>query len=132
MIEEIVNAQAEIESCITKSDVLQEKIVSKVKQEGESLADVRALQAIAASHLAGRRKDLIRVISESLPFMIAGLPDDIEDWNITDAKQQIESMNVANSTREIVNQTLAKLSPKLSKNDEKTVNISIRIRIKRK
>ena len=51
--------------------------------------------------------------------MIAGLPDDIEDWNITDAKQQIESMNVANSTREIVNQTLAKLSPKLSKNDEK-------------
>ena len=28
-------------------------------------------------------------------------------------------MNVANSTREIVNQTLAKLSPKLSKNDEK-------------
>ena len=51
--------------------------------------------------------------------MIAGLPDDIEDWKISDAKQQIESMNVANSTREIVNQTLAKLSPKLSKNDEK-------------
>ena len=78
MIEEIVNAQAELESSITKSDVLQEKIVSKGKQEGESLADVRALQAIAASHLAGRRKDLIRVVSESLPFMIAGLPDDIE------------------------------------------------------
>ena len=57
MIEEIVNAQAELESCITKSDELQEKIVSKGKQEGESLADVRALQAIAASDLAGRRKD---------------------------------------------------------------------------
>ena len=119
LIEEIANAQAELENCISKSDELQEKIVSKGKQEGESLADVRALQAIAASHLAGRRKDLIRVVSESLPFMIAGLPDDIEDWKISDAKQQIESMNVANSAREIVNQTLAKLSPKLSMNDEK-------------
>ena len=33
-------------------------IVSKGKEEGESLGEVRAKQAVAASHLAGRRKGI--------------------------------------------------------------------------
>ena len=115
----------DLDKCIEKANSLQNMIVSKGKEEGESLGEVRAKQAIAASHLAGRRKELIRVISESLPFIIAGVPNEINDWEIVEAKETIENNLVANSTRDILDKILKRLNPKLAKPDVKRINTAM-------
>ena len=115
----------DLDKCIEKANSLQNMIVSKGKEEGESLGEVRAKQAIAASHLAGRRKELIRVISESLPFIIAGVPNEINDWEILKAKETIENNLVANSTRDILDKILKRLNPKLAKPDVKRINAAM-------
>ena len=50
--------------------------------------------------------ELIRVISETLPFMIAGMPNELEDWGIVEAKEAIENNLVASSSRELVEKIL--------------------------
>ena len=115
----------DLDKCIEKANSLQNMIVSKGKEEGESLGEVRAKQAIAASHLAGRRKELIRVISESVPFIIAGVPNEINDWEIVEAKETIENNLVANSTRDILDKILKRLNPKLAKPDVKRINTAM-------
>ena len=115
----------DLDKCIEKANSLQNMIVSKGKEEGESLGEVRAKQAIAASHLAGRRKELIRVISESLPFIIAGVPNEINDWEILKAKETIENNLVANSTRDILDKILKRLKPGLAKPDVKRINAAM-------
>ena len=115
----------ELDKCIKKANSLQSMIVSKGKEEGESLGEVRAKQAIAASHLAGRRKELIRVISESLPFIIAGVPSEITEWGIINAKETIENNLVANSTRDILDKILGRLKPGLAKSDVKRMKVAM-------
>ena len=115
----------DLEKYVDKANSLQSMIVSKGREEGESLGEVRAKQAIAASHLAGRRKELIRVISESLPFIIAGFPNEINDWEILKAKETIENNLVANSTRDILDKILKRLNPKLAKPDVKRINAAM-------
>ena len=111
--EKITKKSKELSNCIEKANSLQGMIVSKGKEEGESLGEVRAIQAVAASHLAGRRKELIRVISESLPFIIAGIPSDIDEWGIMKAKETIENNLIANSTRGIFEKIFKRLKPGL-------------------
>ena len=123
--ETIIKKEKELEKASEKANSLQSMIVSKGKEEGESLGEVRAKQAVAASHLAGRRKELIRVISESLPFIIAGVPSEIDEWGILAAKETIENNLVANSTREILDKILARLNPGLSKADVKRMKIAM-------
>jgi DNA sulfur modification protein DndD len=113
----ITNKAKQLEKCTEKANSLQGMIVSKGKEEGESLGEVRAKQAVAASHLAGRRKELVRVISESLPFIIAGIPRKIDEWQIMEAKETIENNLIANSTREILDKILGRLNPGLSRVD---------------
>ena len=115
----ITKKAKELEKCTEKANSLQGMIVSKGKEEGESLGEVRAKQAVAASHLAGRRKELIRVVSESLPFIIAGIPREIDEWQIMEAKETIENNLIANSTRDILDKILGRLNPGLSKTDVK-------------
>ena len=121
---DIAKKSSELENCIEKANSLQSMIVSK-GEEGESLGEVRAKQAIAASHLAGRRKELIRVISESLPFMIAGAPVDLNDWDIIKAKDTIENNLIASSTRDILDKILGRLKPELSKSDVKRMKVAM-------
>ena len=121
----ITKKSTELEKCIEKANSLQSMIVSKGKEEGESLGEVRAKQAIAASHLAGRRKELIRVISESLPFIIAGVPSEITEWDIMKAKETIENNLVANSTRDILDKILGRLKPGLPKPDVKRMKVAM-------
>ena len=121
----ITKKSKELDKCIEKANSLQSMIVSKGKEEGESLGEVRAKQAIAASHLAGRRKELIRVISESLPFIIAGVPSEITEWDIMKAKETIENNLVANSTRDILDKILGRLKPRLPKPDVKRMKVAM-------
>ena len=123
--DKIIKKSIELEKCIAKANTLQGMIVSKGKEEGESLGEVRAKQAVAASHLAGRRKELIRVISDSLPFIIAGIPSDIDEWNITTAKETIENNLIANSTRDILDKILGRLKPKLAKSDVNRMKVAM-------
>ena len=123
--ENITKKSKELDKCIEKANSLQSMIVSKGKEEGESLGEVRAKQAIAASHLAGRRKELIRVISESLPFIIAGVPNEIIEWDIIKAKEAIENNLVANSTRDILDKILGRLKPGLPKPDVKRMKVAM-------
>lgn len=123
--ENITKKSKELDKCIEKANSLQSMIVSKGKEEGESLGEVRAKQAIAASHLAGRRKELIRVISESLPFIIAGVPSEITEWDIMKAKETIENNLVANSTRDILDKILGRLKPGLPKPDVKRMKVAM-------
>jgi len=123
--DKITKKSTELEKCVGKANTLQTMIVSKGKEEGESLGEVRAKQAVAASHLAGRRKELIRVISESLPFIIAGIPSDIDEWNITTAKETIENNLIANSTRDILDKILGRLKPGLAKSDVKRMKVAM-------
>jgi DNA sulfur modification protein DndD len=121
----ITKKSKELDKCIEKANSLQSMIVSKGREEGESLGEVRAKQAIAASHLAGRRKELIRVISESLPFIIAGVPSEITEWDIIKAKETIENNLVANSTRDILDKILGRLKPGLPKPDVKRMKVAM-------
>jgi len=123
--ENITKKSKELDKCIGKANSLQSMIVSKGKEEGESLGEVRAKQAIAASHIAGRRKELIRVISESLPFIIAGVPSEITEWEIMKAKETIENNLVANSTRDILDKILGRLKPGLPKSDVKRMKFAM-------
>jgi DNA sulfur modification protein DndD len=123
--DKITKKSKELDKCIVKANSLQSMIVSKGKEEGESLGEVRAKQAVAASHLAGRRKELIRVISESLPFIIAGIPRDIDEWDIMKAKETIENNLIANSTRDILDKILGRLKPGLPKPDVKRMKVAM-------
>jgi DNA sulfur modification protein DndD len=125
LTDKIAITSKDLEKCTEKANSLQSMIVSKGKEEGESLGEVRAKQAVAASNLAGRRKELIRVISESLPFIIAGVPGEINEWGIIEAKETIENNLVANSTREILDKILARLNPELSKPDVKRMKVAM-------
>jgi len=125
LIEQISDITEELEECMTKANSLQNMIVSKGKEEGESLGDVRAAQAIAASHLAGRRKELIRVVSESLPFMVSGIPTELDKWGIMDAKSTIENNLVAHSTRDILDKILTRMDPLISDDDEKRMKTAL-------
>ena len=109
----------------SRSTELHNMIISKGQEEGQNLGNVRAVQAVAASHLAGRRKELIRVLSDSLPFMIAGLPTDIKDWNIEDTIELIQTNLVSNSARDILDKILKNLDPGLAKTEEKRVRAAL-------
>lgn len=111
--DEMAEKQKLLDGYLERSNSLQELIVSKGNAEGGDLGDVRSKQAIAASHLAGRRMELIRVISESLPFMIAGMPNELDDWGITEARNAIENNLVAASSKEIIERILPLVKPKI-------------------
>ena len=46
--DKIIKKSTELEKCIEKANSLQSMIVTKGKEEGESLGEVRAKQAVAA------------------------------------------------------------------------------------
>ena len=123
---EIERLEIEFERINSRSTELHNMIISKGHEEGEALGNVRSEQAIAASHLAGRRKELIRVISDSLPFIIAGIPTNLEDWKIRETIELIHTNMVSNSAGEILDKILKNLSPKLGMQDEIRIRTAIK------
>ncbi|MBS73019.1 MAG: hypothetical protein CMA91_02035, partial [Euryarchaeota archaeon] len=103
----------------SRSTELHNMIMSKGNEEGKNLGNARAVQARAAAHLDSRRKELIRVLSDSLPFMIAGLPTDINDWGIQNTVELIQTNLISNSARNILDKILKNLDPRLAKKEEK-------------
>ena len=123
---EIETLKIEFERINSRSTELHNMIISKGHEEGEALGNVRSEQAIAASNLAGRRKELIRVISDSLPFIIAGIPTNLEDWKIRETIELIQTNMVSNSAGEILDKILKNLSPKLGMEDEIRIRTAIK------
>ena len=123
---EIEVLKKEFSDMNARSTELHDMIISKGHEEGGALGNVRSKQAVAASHLAGRRKELIRVISESLPFIIAGLPKNIEEWKIDETIELVQTKLVSNSAREILDKILKNLTPKLVIEDEIRVRTAIK------
>ena len=123
---EIDKLNSEFSEISSRSTELHNIIISKGHEEGENLGNVRSKQAVAASHLAGRRKELIRVISDSLPFIIAGLPTKIEDWKIRETIDLIHTNTIANSAGDILDKLLSNLTPKLGIEDEIRLRTAIK------
>lgn len=123
---EIDALKIEFDKINSRSNELHNMIISKGHEEGEALGNVRSEQAIAASNLAGRRKELIRVISDSLPFIIAGIPINLEDWKIRETIELIQTNMVSNSAGEILDKILKNLSPKLGMEDEIRIRTAIK------
>ena len=123
---EIDKLNSEFSEISSRSTELHNIIISKGHEEGENLGNVRSKQAVAASHLAGRRKELIRVISDSLPFIIAGLPTKIEGWKIRETIDLIHTNTIANSAGDILDKLLRNLTPKLGIEDEIRLRTAIK------
>ena len=68
---------------------------------------------------------MIRVISESLPFIIAGIPNELDQWGVIQAKETIENNLVANSTRDVFDKILDRLNPKLEESDVRRVESAL-------
>lgn len=102
-----------------RAESLQNRIVSKGKEEGESLGKIRSDQAIAASKLAGRRNELIRAVSESIPFIIGGVPLDVSDWNVHEAKKDMDQLQSTISAYDILRTALENHNQKGKRNPNK-------------
>jgi DNA sulfur modification protein DndD len=117
--------QDDLNAAIDKEVELKNRILSCGEAEGESLANVRAEQAVAASALAGRRKELIETISTSLPFIIAGVPFDLGEWEIIKAKEALENTQLSEAVRRTILSAFENINPKFSNRDIARMNNGI-------
>ena len=82
----------EIQFQITK---IQEEIESITRTDGVGNVQLRMDYAIKNSELTSSRKDINDQIQNSLPFVIAGFPSDLSEWNLDDiieSKRENERM----------------------------------------
>ena len=82
----------EIQFQITK---IQEEIESITRTDGVGNVQLRMDYAIKNSELTSTRKDINDQIQNSLPFVIAGFPSDLSEWNLDDiieSKRENERM----------------------------------------
>jgi len=70
---------------------IQEEIENLTKAGGSENAQLRMDYAIKQSELTGSRRELHEHLMSSLPFVVAGLPSDLRDWDIEGAVEEKRS-----------------------------------------
>lgn len=104
-----------LEANESRSQSLENMLISKGTEEGENLGKIRSDQAVAAAKLAGRRDELIRAVSESIPFIIAGTPNELNDWEIESAKRKIDELESEKAAHKMIEEAVKKLKPSKKK-----------------
>ena len=109
-----------LEANETRSQSLENMLISKGTEEGENLGKIRSDQAVAAAKLAGRRDELIRAVSESIPFIIAGVAHDLEEWDIQSAKSKMDELESKIAAQKMIVEATKKLKLPHKRKPKKT------------
>ena len=87
----LTECMAQMEADSKRIVEIQEEIENLTKAGGSESAQLRMDYAIKQSELTGSRRELHEHLMISLPFVVAGLPSDLQDWDIEGAIEEKRS-----------------------------------------
>lgn len=77
------------------------------------LSKLRIKFAIIQSELTNKRNKVMELITTSLPFIVAGIPSDLNAWKFEEARMALESNRLSNENMLFISTVLDSISPPL-------------------
>ena len=99
-------AEDRAEHCSNRIAEIQDDIENLTKEGGSENVQLRMDYAIGQSKLTGSRRELHLHLMESLPFVVAGLPAELSDWNLDIALESKKSSQKAEEHMEFLNSVI--------------------------
>ena len=96
-------AEDRTEHCSDRIAEIQEEIENLTKKGGSENVQLRMDYAIRQSELTGSRRELHLHLMEAFPFVVAGLPSDLSDWNLEAALESKRSSRKVEEHMEFLN-----------------------------
>ena len=103
-ISELAFAEEKKETCSTRIIQIQDEIEEITRDGGSENVQLRMNYAIRQSELTSSRRDAHLHLTEALPFVVAGLPADLSEWDLTGslekkraARSALENMDFLNA-----------------------------------
>ena len=113
--ESIIQCEEEKESVQCRIEELNKLFQSEsIEEEGE-VAKLRIDYAIKQSELTNLRRSVQDIMSSTLPFLIAGFPTDLDEWELAEVKSAIESERLTDENLKFLDTVLTSLNPPLGK-----------------
>ena len=119
-------AEDRAEQCSNRIVEIQDEIENLTKEGGSENVQLRMDYAIKQSKLTGSRRELHLHLMESLPFVVAGLPAELSDWNLDVALESKRLSQKAEEHMEFLNSVIEE-SDVGSRTTEKLVRTGSRI-----
>tara|TARA_B100001142_G_C14330983_1_gene654097 strand:- start:1489 stop:2871 length:1383 start_codon:yes stop_codon:yes gene_type:complete len=70
---------------------VQDEIENLTRDGGARNIELRINYAISQSELTASRKEIHQYLTESIPFIVAGIPPDLEKWDFTETLNRLQS-----------------------------------------
>ncbi len=99
----LLEAQESAEECSDRITQIQEEIENLTKEGGTENVQLRMDYAIGQSELTSSRKELHQHLMEALPFVVAGLPSDLETWGLEEVIESKASAKRAEEHMQFLN-----------------------------
>jgi len=117
---EVTELESGIKSSKAQRDIIQNRIdelnelfQNESLEEESEVANLRIGFAIKQSELTSVRRDVLDRMTTSLPFLIAGLPVNLQDWNVAEVKAALESERLNDENLKFMSSVLNSLDPSL-------------------
>lgn len=94
------------EHCSGRIATIQDEIENLTKEGGSENVQLRMNYAIRQSELTASRRELHLHLMESLPFVVAGLPSELSDWNLEAALETKRLSQKAEENMEFLNSVI--------------------------
>ena len=117
--EQIVDCATSKKLAENRMKELQDMLTEKGREDGISIGGLRIAHAVSSSELAQLRKEVHLLIEGSLPFIIAGVPEELEDWKYNVASDMINRNTLLHEAENIVDEALNIMDPPFKKSEEK-------------
>ena len=85
---------------------LQDEIENLTRDGGARNVELRMNYAIRQSELTASRKEVHHHLMESIPFIVAGFPSDLEEWDFTETLAQLQSKQHRTDQLEFLNDVI--------------------------
>lgn len=100
--------QTQVESRISELNQLFEN--ESVEEEGE-VANLRIQFAITQSELTNMRKEVLELMTDALPFLVAGIPENLDIWQFEGVHEALESEKLNSENLKFIYSVLQTVEP---------------------
>ena len=105
-------ATAQIKSQV---DEFTEFLQNRSKEEGDEMTRLHVDFAIKQSESASMRKQILELMMGPLPFIVAGMPADLEEWKFEAVREALESSKLSDENLRFLHSVLDSVEPALGK-----------------
>jgi DNA sulfur modification protein DndD len=121
MIVEVEEKTKQLEIIDNRMGELNKKIQNFSSAKGDEDNKLRIDWVKKHSELNSVRNSLLEITNSSLPFILAELPLDLEDWNIRKIRTLLEEQKTGEDNISFVNKLLNEIKPSLDKKDNQKI-----------